>query len=114
MKTLVEIATEKLISLQHYPPDKGKPILAQLINHLVFNQESAGDGTELEQIVLKLMDLSDKALHHFLFRDDPEREQEEWIAKLLEKATTEDEIYEVMIDDLLKPVMMESEEPEPD
>lgn len=112
MKPLLEIVTEKLISLQHYPPDKGIPILAQLLNHLVFNQETTGNGTELELTVLALLTHSDKTVHNYLFSDDPEGEQEKWIATLLDSATTEDEIYEVMIDNLLLTAMMEWEEPE--
>ncbi|MDO9581205.1 MAG: hypothetical protein Q7J06_11705 [Bacteroidales bacterium] len=114
MKKLLEIATEKLRSLQHHPPDKKEPILAQLIHHLVFSQESAGDGTELELTVLALMDLSEKALHHFLFGWCTEGEEEEHITKFLEEATTEDEIYEVIIEDLLMTAMVEWKESEPD
>jgi hypothetical protein len=112
MKTLLEIVSEKLESLQHYPPDEGIPILAQLMNHLVYNQETAGDDTKLELTVLTLMTHSVKTVHHYLFSADPEGKQEQWMATLLNSAITEDEIYEVMIDNLLQIAMTEWEEPE--
>jgi len=112
MKPLLDIAKEKLESLQHYSPDEKYSILGQLIYHLVLSQESAGDGTDFELLAISLSRLSEGTVHNFLFPCDDFGETEEWITDLLREATTKEEIYEVMIDILLDGALIEWSEPE--
>lgn len=110
---MIKIDEEELIRLQHYPPDERYSVLGQLLNHLVFSQDSAWTGDGFDQLILSLSRMSEKTVYNYLFPYDDREETEEWIISLLNEATTEEEVYEVMIDILLNDAIRESAEPEP-
>jgi hypothetical protein len=111
MKTLLEIATDKLSRL-NVLVNKEFSILPQLML-AVFNEETKDnldlnmyDRQDMEQEVLLLLNYSDKAVKVMLGLQDRERELE--ITQMLSKATTEDQIREVLISELLFEAMRQN------
>lgn len=111
MRTLLEIANEKLKLLRVYQRSD-QAILPQLMLR-VFNEETPDDlnlnmydRNDMEQEVIALLEYSDKQVMIMLHLTDPEREQE--IATLLIKTETTDQIREVMIMEVLFEAMMEN------
>jgi hypothetical protein len=111
MKPLLEIAKDKLDNLD-FPVREGWSILPQLML-LVFNEETPDnldlniyDRQEMEDKVMALLNYSDKAVWIMLGLNNKEREEE--IQENLLKATTSDEIRDVLIADLLYNSMAEN------
>ena len=118
MKTLLEIATEKIISLRHYPPDKKEPILPQLM-FMVFNEEDKGayelglsdnQRDDLQKEILAMLHYTDRQVKAMLYLE--EEELEEAAARDLQAAQTEEEIRQVLIVDLLMSAMEQGSIPD--
>jgi hypothetical protein len=111
MNTLLEIATDKLNSL-YVPVNKELSILPQLML-AVFNEETKDnldlnmyDRQDMEQEIQSLLTYSDKAVRVMLGLQDRERERE--ISQMLSKASTDDQIREVLISELLFEAMRQN------
>lgn len=107
MKTLLEIATEKL-KLLHLIPVREESVLGQLMLALV-------DPDYEEELYREVLALSEKTDHQvcwMMYLDNPETLAD--LIKNLKMAMTKEEIRDVLIDDLLMSAHLESWRPEPD
>ena len=115
MEALLKLAREKLDLLQA-PINPDRPIIPQLML-AVFNEETPNDldlkmslRQDLEQEVITLLGYSDKVVLRMLNLVSEERIQE--ILQKLIHATTESQLREVLIEDLLYRAMQELSDPE--
>jgi hypothetical protein len=111
MKSLIEIAKEKLDSL-NMEISQGMSLLPQLML-AVFNEETPDDldlnmydRNDMEQEIIHLLNRSDKAVWVMLGLNNPEREED--ITRMLSEAVTIEQIREVMIMELLYEAMSEN------
>ena len=115
MKTLVEIATEKLKLLRVYPRPE-QAILPQLMS-AVYNEEEGYDlglsdnqRDDLLKEIQAMLHYTDRQVKAMLYLE--EEELEEAAARDLQAAQTEEEIRQVLIVDVLMSAMEQGTPPD--
>lgn len=105
MKSLLELAMEKLIFL-HNPPIKGQSVLGQLMLAVLTEEDEEDIYREVDNLTRH----SDQQVQAMLYLRDQESLQD--LMRDLQRAVTRDDLREVMIDDLLMSARIERQEPE--